>query len=355
MRYKKEYLYNVAMAFLKATGSDDYEAPLVADHLIKANLRGHDSHGIGMLAQYAGFLKDGRLRPNTAPTVKKDAGAILQFEGNRGYGQRVGYDATNMAIERAKKTGICMYTIARTCHLGRIGTYGEQAVAQGMVSVHFVNVNHFGVLVAPFSGSKARFGTNPFCCSIPATDKYGPFILDFATSIVALGKTRVAWLAGTEFDEQVILDPQGHPTANPTCMWEGERGALMAFAKHKGSGLCWACELMAGILSGGETIQPGHPQDGSIVNNMTAFIIDPAALCDLDWMKREIDAMNDYVKSSPAPDPVNNPVLMPGEIERIRTADRSARGVEISDNEMAAIRRVSLEAGVPREVLDYTD
>ena len=49
MRYSKELLYKVAYAFLVANGSDAYEANLVADHMVKANLRGHDSHGIGLI------------------------------------------------------------------------------------------------------------------------------------------------------------------------------------------------------------------------------------------------------------------------------------------------------------------
>ena len=69
-------------------------------------------------------------------------------------------------------------------------------------------------------------------------------------------------------------------------------------------------------------------------------------------MRREIDAMNDYVKSSPAPDPVNHPVLMPGEPERIRTADRSAKGVEISEGEWRAIVKTCLDAGVDPSVLE---
>lgn len=352
MRYSKEFLRAVAQRFLTATGSDEAEARIVADHMVLANLRGHDSHGIGMIAMYADYLKTGRLRPNTPPTVLKDTGAVLQLKGNLGYGQRAGYEATEMAIERARKHGLCMYTIANCCHLGRIGTYGEQAAAAGMVSVHFVNVNQFRPLVAPYCGSEARFGTNPFCCALPDVDGRGPFVLDFATSIVAMGKTPVAMLAGKTFDEPVILTPEGQPTAEPQYMWQEPTGALMAFAKHKGSGLCWACELMAGILSGGGTIQPEHERDGSIVNNMTAFVIDPKALCNPEWMAHEIAALNDYVKSSPAPDPENHPVLMPGEIERLRTADRSAHGVEISDGEMAAVRRVCLDAGIPASELE---
>ena len=350
MRHSPQEIFNTAARWLEATGSTPYEARVVADHLTNANLRGHDSHGVGMIAMYALYQKDGRLKSNTPARLVKDAGSILQFSGDRGYGQRVGFEATNAAIERAKQNGICMYTIANTCHLGRIGTYGEQCADAGMVSLHFVNVNQFDPLVAPYGGADARFGTNPFCCAIPAANNHGRFILDFATSIVAMGKTRVAFLAGKHFDEPVIIDRNGNETADPAPMWREPRAALMPMGRYKGAGLCFACGLLAGLLSKGGTIADKHPRDGAIVNNMTSFVIDPAALCDLAWMKEEMDAMIDYVKASPQPNP-ENPVLMPGEIERIRTADREAHGVEISDGEWAAIIKTCRDAGVPESEL----
>lgn len=354
MRHSATELYRIAVNWLKATGSDEREAHIVAEHLVNANLRGHDSHGIGMIASYRSFLKDGRLRPGTAPRLLKDAGAILQFAGDRGYGQRIGHDATEQAIARAKETGLCMYTIADTCHLGRIGTYGEQCAEAGMVSLHFVNVTNMHPLVAPWGGSDARFGTNPFCCAIPKTDRHPRFILDFATSIVAMGKTRVAYLAGKTFPEPVMIDAEGRPTADPKVMWEDPKGALLPMGMHKGAGLCFACELLAGLLSTGGTNAPDRlERDGAIVNNMTSFVIDPKALCNLDWMKREMDAMIDYVKASPEPDPEGNPVLTPGEIELRRTAERTANGIEISDGEWQGILLTCTEAGLdPKTLLD---
>ena len=159
-------------------------------------------------------------------------------------------------------------------------------------------------------------------------------------------------LAGKTFDEPVIVDPQGRLTNAPNVMWQEHPGALLAFAKHKGSGLCFACELMAGILSGGQTIQPEHERNGSIVNNMTAFVIDPAALCNIEFMKKEMDAMVDYVKSAPMADPINHPILMPGEPERIRTEERSRLGVEIADGEWQVIKKTCLDAGVSEEVFE---
>ena len=233
MRHSPQEIFNTAARWLEATGSTPYEARVVADHLTNANLRGHDSHGVGMIAMYALYQKDGRLKSNTPARLVKDAGSILQFSGDRGYGQRVGFEATNAAIERAKQNGICMYTIANTCHLGRIGTYGEQCADAGMVSLHFVNVNQFDPLVAPYGGADARFGTNPFCCAIPAANNHGRFILDFATSIVAMGKTRVAFLAGKHFDEPVIIDRNGNETADPAPMWREPRAALMPMGRYK--------------------------------------------------------------------------------------------------------------------------
>ena len=347
MRHSEHELRNAAEKWLSATGSNAYEAKVVADHLVNANLRGHDSHGVGMIAIYRDFIQDGRLKPNTAPRLLNDRGSILQFAGDRGYGQRIGHDATEQAIARAKETGLCLYTIANTCHLGRIGTYGEQCADAGMVSLHFVNVQHFQPLVAPWGGSDARFGTNPFCCAIPATEKNGRFILDFATSIVAMGKTRVAYLAKKRFPQPVMLDAKGQPTDDPKVMWEDPKGSLMPMGLYKGAGLCFACELLAGLLSTGGTNAPSLlERDGTIVNNMTSIVIDPKALCDLTWMKREMDAMIEYVKASPEPDPKGNPILEPGDVERERTAERTANGVGISDGEWAKILETCALAGV---------
>lgn len=99
-----------------------------------------------------------------------------------------------------------------------------------------------------------------------------------------------------------------------------------------------------------EAIRNAFLDLGSRVDFIVTFVIDPAALCDLAWMKEEMDAMIDYVKASPQPNP-ENPVLMPGEIERIRTADREAHGVEISDGEWAAIIKTCRDAGVPESEL----
>ncbi|EHD21758.1 MULTISPECIES: malate/lactate/ureidoglycolate dehydrogenase [Brenneria] len=346
MQISEGRLLDITRALLRQAGCDAAEAACVAQHLVAANLKGHDSHGVGMLPHYVNFIAQGQMHPNTPARKIRDGGAVLQFTGDRGFGQRTGKEAMEAAIERVRTTGVCLMTLSSTCHLGRIGTYGQMAAEEGLVSIHFVNVNDHDPIVAPWCGSEARFGTNPICIAFPKSENNAAFVLDFATSIVALGKTRVAYLAGKKFDEEVMIDGDGVSTNDPRVMWEGEKqGALKPIARHKGGGLVLAAELLAGLLSGGGTIQPENPRQGVIVNNMTTIVIDPASMVSMAWLQKEYDAMLDYVRSSRAPDPAQ-PILIAGEPELNARAQRRAAGIVISDAEWQKIVDAGISLGM---------
>ena len=185
MLIQSKQLKRLVADILKKGGSSNKEAQVVADHLVRSNLAGHDSHGVGMLLLYIRMLKNDMLRPNQKPKLIKKDGSILMFDGQRGYGQAVGKIAMDKAIEKCRESGLVLMTLRNTHHLGRIGTYGEQSIASGMVSLHFVNVTDHPPLVAPFRGSDARFATNPICLAMPGTKKQSPILLDMATSRIA--------------------------------------------------------------------------------------------------------------------------------------------------------------------------
>ncbi|NDD01760.1 MAG: malate/lactate/ureidoglycolate dehydrogenase, partial [Betaproteobacteria bacterium] len=147
-------------SIIQMAGSQAAEAAQVAANLVMANLSGHDSHGVGMVPRYVDAVLEGGLNPNTGVKVVLDTGPLLNLDGQRGYGQITGVQAMQMGIERAKQHGVCTVALSRSHHLGRIGHFAEMAVAQGLVSVHFVNVLSRPV-VAPFGGGDGRFGTNP--------------------------------------------------------------------------------------------------------------------------------------------------------------------------------------------------
>ena len=230
-------------------------------------------------------------------------------------------------------------TLRNTHHLGRIGTYGEQSIAAGMVSLHFVNVTDHPPLVAPFRGSDARFSTNPICLAMPGSQKQPPVLLDMATSCIALGKTRVALNKGETLKEGLVIDYQGQPSTDPGVMAgylfpdrsdNPPLGALTPFGDYKGYSLALFCELLGGLLSGGGTILPEHPRKNSIINNMFTLMIDPAKLVDIPWMQHEVEAIVSHSKASPPANP-EEPVLVAGDPERQFIKTRQAKGIPIDD------------------------
>ncbi len=329
---------------VRGFGSSPTEVDAVAGNLIEANLTGHDSHGIGMLPRYAIAFQEGGLVPNADVTVVSDRGTLLRLDGNAGFGQVVGGRAMALGIDRARTYGSCIVALGNAHHLGRIGAWAEQAAAAGLVSLHFVNVVSRGI-VAPYSGSDARFGTNPVCVGVPLAGRH-PVILDFATSVVAQGKTRVAHNKGESMPEGCLIDDAGRPTCDPRYGVVPPYGALLTMAGHKGYGLATVCELLGGALAAGMT-QRAEP-DGrmTLLNGMFSVLLDPAALADLAAFEAEARAFLDWVQASP-PRAGCEPVQVAGDPERATRAQRSADGVPVDATTWQEILQAAESLGVP--------
>lgn len=333
-------LRTLATKIVTAGGSKSAEAEIVADHLVEANLRGHDSHGVGMLVAYVRDFENGTLKPNQKPEIVSDTGTISVWDAQAGYGQVIARQAVEWAIGAAKKHGVAVNGLRNAHHIGRVGTYGEIAAREGMVALHFVNVASGPPPVAPFRGREGRFLTNPVCIAIPGTASNEPILLDFATSRVAMGKVRVAHNAGKKMYDGVLLDHDGKPTDNPSVMYTEPRGVVLPFGEHKGSGLALVCELLAGAIVGSASVTTATPPERGIINGMLSIVIDPGRLSSRDSMLAEIDAMIGWVKSAKPSDP-DLPVLVAGEPERIARAERMAKGVEVDNETWSQLKAIA--------------
>ena len=313
-------------AVVAAGGSEAHEARLVAENLVTANLLGHDSHGIGMIPRYVDALLEGGLEANRHPKATLDAGALLALDGCKGYGQVIGREAMLMAIERAQRHGSCVMTLANSHHLGRIGHWAEMAVAEGLVSLHFVNViSH--ARVAPYAGRDARFGTNPCCIGVPLPGE-APFILDYATSAVAQGKLRVAHNKGEKVPLGRLIDDHGRPTDDPRYAVVPPYGAMQPFGEHKGSGMAIACELLGGALTGGGTWHYAESSKQRVMNGMLTIVIDPARLGTAAAFEQETRAFLDWLREGRAA-PGFDKVRLAGEPEREYRAKREREGIPV--------------------------
>jgi uncharacterized oxidoreductase len=288
---------------------------------------------VGMLPRYVDAVLEGGLTPNAQVKTVLDAGALLSLNGQHGYGQAVGEQAMLLGMARAKAQGSCVMALAESHHLGRIGHFAEMAVAQGLVSLHFVNVMTRPA-VAPWGGTDGRFGTNPCCIGVPLKGQ-PPFVLDFATSRVAQGKMRVAHNQGKSVAPGLLIDEHGQPTTNPGVVVvpqaNGFFGALMTFGEHKGYGMAVACELLGGALTGGGTWHKKAPVGRAVYNSMLTILIDPAKLGTEQALETEAPAFVEWLRQSPPADGMQA-VQIAGEPERRARVAREQNGIEIDGN-----------------------
>jgi hydroxycarboxylate dehydrogenase B len=311
---------------VRGFGSEDAEVRAVAGNLIDANLTGHDSHGIGMLPRYAEAYLQGDLKPNVHVRTLLDSGAMLRLDGDAGFGQVIGREAMALGIERARACGSCIVALGNSHHLGRIGAWAEQAAAAGLVSLHFVNVIARSI-VAPHGGADARFGTNPFCAGVPLSGGE-PVIVDFATSVIAHGKARVAMNKGELVAPGCLIDDRGRPTQEPRYVVVPPIGALLTVGAHKGYGLALICELLGGALAAGMTQGADDGSRRRVLNGMLSVLIDPTALADRVAFEGEARRFIDWVRASPAREGFDA-VQLGGEPERASRARRCAEGVPV--------------------------
>jgi uncharacterized oxidoreductase len=339
-----ERLRAIASRVLAAAGASVPDAAVVADHLVDANLAGHDSHGVSMLPHYVRAIRCGVLDPRAHAVVEDRGGAVLSVDGRHGFGQVVAREAIAAGVRRTAETGAAVIALRDAFHVGRVGAYAEQAAAAGLVSVHFVNVVGHPPLVAPFRGRDARLATNPFSVGVPGAGGGTAVLLDLATSEVAFGKVRDAKVRGERAPAGALVDAEGRATDDPGVLFGAPRGALRPFGAHKGSGLALACELLAGALGGGGTVSRVPYAEARIGNNMLSFLVDPARLPGGSGLAGEVAAAVAWVKASPAADPAL-PVLVAGEPEAASRATRLAAGIPVAAGIWEELREAAASVG----------
>lgn len=347
VRIKAEPLREAVRAICRAGGSNEREAGLVADHLVAANLAGHDSHGVGMLPTYIANVLANELVVNQTLDVVLDTGSMLVCDGGAGYGQVMARDAVAHAIERAQKGGSCILALRNSHHIGRIGHWTEQCLAAGLVSLHFVNVLSTEK-VAPFGGKKPKLVTNPISIGIPR-EGHEPIVIDFATSKLAMGKMRVAFNKGQQVPPGTLIDADGEPTTDPGVLFNPPLGALLPFGEHKGWCLALACELLGGALTGGKTMS-GPRQRLAVINNMFSVIVSPEKLGTEASFAREIESFVSWAQEPPAGEEAT--VLLPGDPERRYKAQREAAGIPIDPVSWSQIVEAGVSVGLSAQAIE---
>lgn len=338
-----------------AAGCEAIEAGRISFHLVSANITGHDSHGVIRTPRYIQWLREGKVLAGQILTVVTESPTHAVVDGNFGFGQTIGPLAVDMGIAKARLEGMSIIALRHSGHIGRIGDWAERAAKQGLVSIHFVNVSQ-GEIVAPFGGADRRFATNPMCVGVPPVANEPMLILDFATSMVAEGKVLVASNGGKPVPPGAMIEPDGTLSTDPATLYGplthgGARdlangtGALCTFGAHKGSGIAFMCEILAGVLTGGGTSGPiAGGRRGRISNGMFSIYLDPGHFGANGFAAQAAEYAR-YVKASRPAIP-GGEVLVPGEPEARNRSERLANGIPLQADTWLALQNVARDLGV---------
>lgn len=340
----RQGIADTARAILAAAGASDANATVVADHLADANMTGHDSHGLIRIPQYINDIQEGYVKPDAEPEVVSESGAIVRVDGRHSFGQVVARFAAERAIDKAREHGLGLATMCSLSHVGRIGSYGEQAASQGMAAIMFTGLlGETAYHVPPYGGAKSRFSTNPVSIAFPY-ESDSPLLLDFATSIGAEGKLRVYRARGHELPDEWVIDKDGNPSRDPNDFYAG--GAILPVGGlhggHKGYALSFMTAVLGGII--GEFGQPPAGA-GTFTSGSTIIVIDLARLAPLDGLRSEVDGLVEYVKDTPLM-PGFDEILLPGEKEARSRKARLKDGVDIEQATWDQIAQLADEYGV---------
>ncbi|MFZ5693513.1 MAG: malate/lactate/ureidoglycolate dehydrogenase [Pseudomonadota bacterium] len=345
----------VADIFAKL-GSSRAEAERIGRYLVNANLTGHDSHGVARVPRYAAWKRDGLLVADQTAKRVVDTPVIAILDGQFGFGQTIAPQAVMLGIEKCRAHGLSAIGLRHSGHVGRVGEWAEMAAEHGLVSVHFVNVAG-SVLVAPFGGIDRRFSTAPVCIGMPRPGGL-PVILDFATSLVAEGKVLVASQGGKSLPADALVSAEGKASSDPRELYgdydpasgvrdhKKGKGALRAFGDHKGSGLALMCELLGGALTGNGASDPEKRWS----QGMFSFYVDPARIDPEHLLPAELSRFLAYVKSA-KPIDANEPVLLPGEPEARRRAERLGNGIPLTEKTCDALHATARSVGIDDRLL----
>lgn len=302
------------------------EAGEIADHLVLANLRGVDSHGVSRVGVYAERLEAGLVAKETRLKVLHETPVSALLDGGNGSGIVVAARAMEVAIRKAEESGMGAVSVRRSNHCGMLAYYTRRAAARGLISLATTSAP---ANMAPWGGAERFFGTNPLSYGVPTGEEYD-IVFDMASSNVARGKIILAEKNGQRIPLGWALDPDGRETTDPE---DALKGLVQPLGGPKGSGIAFLVEVLSSILSGanfGPHIPPLYDNPDEEQNVGHFFL---ALRPDLFQPRHEfLERMDRLIREIRAVRPVPGveEVLLPGEPELRKEKERRENGIPLS-------------------------
>jgi len=326
-----------------ASGMPDADAATVANLMAEGDMLGKDSHGIFRLPGYIGRLKAGGFNPTPDIKITQERTAMALVDGDNAMGHLVVNRAADIAIEKARQTGVAWVGMRHSNHAGAAGVYSNKALAHDMIGLYVAvgSANH----LPPWGGTEMLLSTNPIAVSVPA-DKEDSIVLDMATTVTSYGKVKVYAQRGIEMPEGWMVGPDGGPLTDAS---KADTGYLLPIGGAKGYGLALIFGILAGTLNGahfGKSVVDMNADASSATNTGQFYLaVDIAAFMDVAEFKKQVDAVIAEMHGSPTLPGVER-VRLPGEGTHAAYADRTAHGIPLPDPLLENLARVADDLSV---------
>jgi hydroxycarboxylate dehydrogenase B len=338
---KCEPLESLACDVFRAITVPPAGAAWMAKLLIRANLRGHDSHGVIRVPQYVASWKKGEADPKAEPVVVQDGPATALVDGKRGFGQIVARRGMEVAMAKAAAIGVAAVGVYNSNHIGRLADYTEMALERDMLALLAVNAGGAGQRMAPWGGRAPRLSTNPFAFACP-TGSAVPISFDVATTVAAEGKVRLKRNRKEQAPPGWLIDADGKPTTDPNALYGTPEGSILPVGGHKGYALALMVEVLGGIMA-----RAGHSREnpGPVMNGIFMVVVDIARFVSPQNFRSETDDLIRYLKTSPLVPGVSE-IMYPGEPEARSEAERLQKGIFVEDETWGQIVQAARDLGV---------
>lgn len=318
------------------------DARIISGCLLRADLRGVDSHGINRLPGYLFRVRQGLINPRPELEMKHVTPVAAQVDGQNGFGFVVATRAMAEAMAIARIFGIGIVSARRSTHFGMAANYVLQAIDAGFVSLVFTNASR---AMPPWGGREALLGTSPVAAGAPG-GRTVPFVLDMSTAVAARGKIRRAARRGESIPLGCALDAEGRPTTDPMAALQG---VVLPVGGAKGSGLSMLMDIFGGVLSGAAYAGDVGNQDKDYdrPQNVGHFFLAmrPDLFISADEYRHRMDTLARRVHDSPKAEGFSE-ILLPGEPEMRHEETRRQKGIPYNVKEIAILQEEAARAGV---------
>lgn len=341
-RLGKEEAEAFAAGLFEAYGVPETDARIAARCLVRADLRGVDTHGIVRMPIYLERLEKGLVTaaPELAP--RRVAPAAAHLDGKDGLGFVVATRAVEEAIAIAKENGVGFVGVSNSTHFGMAACYLLQALEAGYAALVFTNASR---AMPPWGGRTELLGTSPFGAAFPNPGGT-PFLLDMAPSVAARGKIRKAQREGKSIPEGYALDEHGRPTTDPEAAL---RGVVLPIGGPKGAAISMLMDIVGGVLTGaafaGNVGNQYENFDRPQNVGHAAIVFRPDLFMPAQAVAERMKELVATVKAAPKAEGFDE-ILMPGEPEARHEARRLEEGIPYRIDDLATLVEIARARGV---------